>query len=56
MGWKQINDCPNYKISNTGQVVNIKTGKTIKGSIDKLGYPYVYLRDINGKPKIKKVA
>lgn len=55
MDWKQINDCPNYKISNTGQVVNIKTGKTIKGSIDKLGYPYVYLRDINGKPKIKKI-
>lgn len=55
MEWKQINGCPNYKINNTGQVMNIKTGELLKGSIDKLGYPYVYLRDINGNPKIKKI-
>lgn len=52
--WKNIDDYPDYQVSNLGNVKNIKTGKLLKGSVNYLGYPYVYLRK-GGKPKIKTI-
>lgn len=33
--WKKINYMPNYLISNFGDVINIKTNKTLKHQIKK---------------------
>lgn len=34
--WKKINYMPNYLISNFGDVINIKTNKTLKHQIKKV--------------------
>lgn len=53
--WKDIKDFEGkYQISNFGNVKNVQTEKLLKGSINALGYPYVYLRK-DGKPKIKTI-
>ena len=36
--WKTIEKFPNYKVSNTGRVINTKTNKEVKASINKYGY------------------
>lgn len=36
--WKTIENYPNYKISNNGLVMSIKTGKIMKGTLKKSGY------------------
>lgn len=44
MRWKSIPDTDNtYKISNTGEVVNVKTGNTLTPSEDPSGYLNVTL-------------
>lgn len=41
--WAIIKDFPNYKISKSGKIVNIRTGKLISISIHKQGYRVVRL-------------
>lgn len=52
--WKTINDCPDYLISNLGNVKSIKRGKEriLKGGINKDGYIYFILCN-NGFEKTK---
>jgi len=45
--WKNIEDAPNYMISNFGKVKNIKTGRILKNSVDKYGYLKVSLMQGN---------
>lgn len=40
--WKDIPDYPNYQVSDTGQVRNIKSGRILKPTLAK-GYPRVVL-------------
>lgn len=49
--WKEINDFPNYKVSNTGKISSNRSGKTIilKGGIDRGGYQIVVLSNDTGK-------
>lgn len=47
--WKQINGYPDYFISNTGKVRNIKTGRELTQTLDK-GYLEINLQN-NGKRK-----
>jgi hypothetical protein len=54
MKWKQLEDCPSYRVSDTGLVQRITTGqgarigKLIKPFVDKQGYLHVTLCE-NGK-------
>lgn len=48
--WRTIEDYPTYKVSNLGQVRNIKTGRVLRPSRDAGGYLRVILC-LNGKPK-----
>lgn len=50
--WKSLSSLgyPNYKISNTGRISNIKTGYKLKGSIQH-GYRGVKIPNIEGKVK-----
>lgn len=41
--WVTFDVLPNYAVSNYGRVVNIKTGRELKGSPDKNGYLRVAL-------------
>ena len=52
--WKKVNDCPDYFISNLGNVKSIKKGKEkiLKGGINNDGYIYFILCN-NGKQKTK---
>lgn len=43
MIWKTIEAFPNYEVSSTGLVRNIKTGKTLKPSTTLYGYKQVGL-------------
>lgn len=54
MKWVKINDFPNYEISNSGNIKNIRTGHILKPSISKRGYPVVNLYK-NGKGHLKTV-
>lgn len=47
--WKIIPDYPNYEVSNTGLVRNIKTGNLIKPEIQFKGYYRVQLYKNNKK-------
>ena len=42
--WKETTLTPCYLISNKGEIKNKKTGKILKGHLDKDGYPHVTLR------------
>ena len=46
--WKKINYMPNYLISNFGDVINIKTNKTLKHQIKK-GYHRLEVTTIYGR-------
>ena len=48
--WKRINDFPNYEVSDTGQIKNIKTGKYLSPKKSRTGYLRVTLCD-NGFQK-----
>jgi hypothetical protein len=49
--WKDIKDYENsYTVSNKGNVINKRSGKKLKGSIDSVGYPKVALC-VNSKVK-----
>lgn len=41
--WRPIAGFPNYQVSNKGKVMNLKTGRVIKNSIDYNGYMSVNL-------------
>lgn len=43
--WKVINDYPNYKINENGQVRNIKTGYLLRPRLDHKGYYRINLGD-----------
>lgn len=49
--WKTLDEYPNYQVSDTGKVKNIRTNKELKPFINSLGYLQVDLRDVNGKRK-----
>lgn len=52
--WRPINDFPIYRVSNSGRVQNIKTGRVLKHGDDGNGYSCVSLwRD--GKAKTLKL-
>lgn len=53
MDWKQIEEFPNYEVSESGVVRNVNTKVELKHKIDK-GYHRVTLYD-NGKPTRKPV-
>lgn len=48
--WKDVENFPNYQISNTGLVKNITTERTLKPSLDSYGYQQVILSN-NGVKK-----
>ena len=52
--WKTIEGFPNYKVSNYGNILNVKTNRLLKGRIDKYGYYNVILYN-KGKYKNYKV-
>lgn len=52
--WVKINEFPNYEISNSGSIKNVRTGHILKPSISKRGYPVVNLYK-NGKGHLKTV-
>lgn len=49
--WKQIEDYPNYFVSNTGKVRNVNKGRELKQTLHHSGYLYVGLRK-NQKTKL----
>lgn len=52
--WSKIQDFPNYKISDTGEVVNIITGKNVATPKHQHGYLCVRLWN-NGKTRLLKI-
>ena len=50
--WRNIDEFPDYKISNFGRVMNNKTGYIKKPSIGKRGY-YVYSMQKDGKSYLR---
>lgn len=48
-----IEGFPNYHINKRGEVINLKTGKTLKGVLSDEGY-VVYCLSNNGKQKVLK--
>ena len=53
--WKTINGFNYYKISNLGQVKNIRTNKILKLSINKGGYLGLGLKNNNNKTQQKRI-
>lgn len=51
--WKPIAGYPNYKVSNRGRVMNLKTGSVLKNIIDTYGYAKVGL--CKGNEKLKQI-
>lgn len=53
MEWKKIKDFENYSVSNTGLIMNNKTGSVLKTTIKKkrslIGYELVYLYNKKGR-------
>lgn len=47
--WKQINDFPNYEISNLGNVRNKKSGRILKNKLNNYGYHYITLSKNNNQ-------
>lgn len=52
--WKQIEDYPNYFISNTGKIRNVKTGRELSQRLTRYGYLEVHLCK-NGKQNYLKI-
>lgn len=52
--WKTIPNYPNYKVSNEGNVLNIKKNKLMSATLNKKGYLVVKL-SINNKAKQFKI-
>lgn len=46
--WKTVENYPNYEVSNTGKVRNVKTNKVLKPGLTNVGYHVVCLSN-NGK-------
>lgn len=55
MEWRIIPGYEDYKVSNTGDVWHIKTGKPTKSWEHDCGYLCVDLADINGNKKHKRI-
>lgn len=51
--WREIEDYPNYQVSNLGRIMNIKLNKIIKGSITSYGYVTVTLKNDLGSKNMK---
>jgi hypothetical protein len=47
--WKTVESSPNYKVSNSGSIKNIKTGRILKVSTNNSGYNLVCLSTENKK-------
>ena len=52
--WKRIKDYPNYEVSRSGEVRNIKTGRILKHALNIRNYHFVNLCNENG-PKSKVI-
>lgn len=48
--WRIIEEAQNYEVSNYGDVRKITTKREVIGSIDKDGYPRVFIVNNEGKP------
>ena len=46
--WSKIEGYPNYEVSSSGRVMNVKTGKILKPFISGCGYLYIELFNNNG--------
>lgn len=46
--WKTIEEYPNYEVSNMGKIRNKKTGRILKGKLDKQGYLQMHITNKEG--------
>ena len=49
--WRDVEDYPNYQVSNLGKVRNVKTHRILSAGYTKNGYQFVALSKSDGKPK-----
>lgn len=51
--WREIEDYPNYRVSDLGRIMNVKFDKILKGAITQTGYVTVSLRNDVGLKNVK---